>query len=203
MLFGVDLSHWNKNEWGKESNLWDIPQFALFKATEGKTYIDPCARDYFTSAKKHDILPGFYHYARPENNTPAEEATHFYSVVHDITSGKPENVLLALDWEGNALKEPLTWAREWLDLVYQATGIKPLFYCQRTFVKNCDIIAAGDNGLWIADWRADIEHYQMDYKPWPVWAIRQTGDKPFDTDIFNGDFDQLKAYATPDGTGVV
>lgn len=202
MLFGVDLSHWNADDWKRDSKYWIIPQFALFKATEGRTYVDPCAYDYYTSAKEHDILPGFYHYARPENNTPSEEATHFFSVLHDITEGKPENVLLALDWEGNALKEPLSWAREWLDLVYEATGIKPLFYCQRTFVKNCDIIAAGDNGLWIADWR-DIEHREMDISPWKIWAIRQTGDKPFDTDIFNGDFDQLKAYATPDGTEVV
>lgn len=202
MLFGVDLSHWNKNEWGKESNLWDIPQFALFKATEGKNYFDSCAYEYFTSAKKHDILPGFYHYARPENNTPEEEAKHFYDVISVITGGNFDGILLALDWEGAALKEPLTWAREWLDLVYEATGIKPLFYCQRTFVKNCDIIAAGDNGLWIADWR-DIEHREMYISPWKIWAIRQIGDKPFDTDIFNGDFDQLKAYATPDGTEVV
>lgn len=202
MLFGVDLSHWNKNEWSTKSNLWDIPQFALFKATEGKTYKDPCAREYFMSAKKHDILPGFYHYARPENNTPSEEAKHFYTRVCNITDGNIENVLLALDWEGNALKEPLTWARDWLDIIYEATGIKPLFYCQRTFVKNCGIIAAGDNGLWIADWR-DIEHREMDISPWKIWAIRQTEDKPFDTDIFNGDFDQLKAYATPDGTEVV
>lgn len=202
MLFGVDLSHWNKNEWGKESNLWNIPQFALFKATEGKNYFDSCAYEYFTSAKKHDILPGFYHYARPENNTPEEEAKHFYDVISVITGGNFDGILLALDWEGAALKEPLTWAREWLDLVYQATGIKPLFYCQRTFVKNCDIIAAGDNGLWIADWR-NIEHREMDISPWKIWAIRQTGDKPFDTDIFNGDFDQLRAYATPDGTEVV
>lgn len=202
MLFGVDLSHWNKNEWGEKSNLWDIPQFALFKATEGITYSDPCAYEYFTIAKKHDILPGFYHYARPENNTPAEEAAHYYSIVNDITDGHLKNVLLALDWEGTALKEPLTWAREWLDLVYQATGIKPLFYCQRTFVKNADIIAAGDNGLWIADWR-DIEHREMNIFPWKIWAIRQTGNKPFDTNIFNGDSVQLKAYATPDGTEVV
>ena len=201
MLFGVDLSHWNSDTWLSDGEVWDIPQFALFKATEGKTYHDTAARRYYNLALKHDILPGFYHYARPENNTPAEEAEHFFRRICEITGGKVEYLLLALDWEGNALKEPLSWAREWLDLVYEATGIKPLFYCQRTFVKNCDIIAAGDNGLWIADWR-DIEHREMYISPWKIWAIRQTGDKPFDTDIFNGDFDQLKAYATPDGTEV-
>lgn len=202
MLYGVDLSHWNAADWTRDSKFWIVPQFALFKATEGRTYVDPNVRGFYESAKKHDILPGFYHYARPENNTPAEEAKHFYDVVASITNGKINEVLLALDWEGNALKEPLSWAREWLDLVYEATGIKPLFYCQRTFVKNCDIIAAGDNGLWIADWRA-IEHREMDIFPWTVWAIRQVGNKPFDTDVFNGDFNQLKAYATPDGTEVV
>lgn len=202
MLFGVDLSHWNSDTWLNDGEVWDIPQFALFKATEGKTYNDTAGRRYYNLALKHDILPGFYHYARPENNTPAEEVKHFYKRVCYITGGNVENVLLALDWEGNALKEPLSWAREWLDLVYEATGIKPLFYCQRTFVKNCDIIADGDNGLWIADWR-DIEHEEMDISPWKIWAIRQTGDKPFDTNVFNGDFDQLKAYATPDGTEVV
>lgn len=184
MLKGCDISHYNK------VNKMDYKkyEFYIIKATEGKTYVDKTWRNHLSHVLLYDKLYGFYHYARPENNTPIEEAKNFVNQV-----GKHAGeCIYALDWEQKALQFPVQWALEWLNEVYKQTGVRPLIYCSSHYCRKLTPILKANYGLWVAQWNKYIK------KPYtgvyPFFTIWQYTDTPLDLDLFNGNVDQWKAY---------
>lgn len=149
---GIDIS-----ESQKYINLSLIKcDFVIVKATEGKTYTDPCFFQHINNAKKLGKLLGFYHYARPENNRPEEEVQNFLNAVGSyLGEGIP-----FLDWESSG-KYDTDWAKQWLDIFYQRTGIKPIIYmsvlsCEHAY--NWSKVAPYYK-LWIAKYK----DYGIDY----------------------------------------
>lgn len=194
MLRGIDVSH--HNNLNKILSIIDKPDFCIIKATEGKTYKDPMLGTNIRICLRKRIPMGFYHYARPELNTPVEECKNFLNSVQ-FYSG---NALFALDWEGEALKYPISWVREFLSYFYYATGVKPLIYTSASYTKNLKPLLDDNVGLWVA-------HYTSKEKPdigvYPFWAIWQyaspnhnyTGKRCVcDYDYFNGNLLQLRKY---------
>ena len=133
--------------------------FVIVKATEGKTYTDPCFFQHINNAKKLGKLLGFYHYARPENNRPEEEVQNFLNAVGSyLGEGIP-----FLDWESSA-KYDVQWAKQWLDIFYQRTGIKPIIYMS---VLSCEHAYDWSNvapyyKLWIACYADKKPDYNYD-----------------------------------------
>ena len=149
---GIDIS-----ESQKYINLSLIKcDFVIVKATEGKTYTDPCFFQHINNAKKLGKLLGFYHFARPENNRPEEEVQNFLNAIGSyLGEGIP-----FLDWESSA-KYDVQWAKQWLDIFYQRTGIKPIIYmsvlsCEHAY--NWSKVAPYYK-LWIAKYK----DYGIDY----------------------------------------
>ena len=194
MLRGIDVSH--HNNLNKILSIIDKPDFCIIKATEGKTYKDPMLEQNIKTCLKKRIELGFYHYARPENNTPIQECKNFLDSVQFYAG----NAIFALDWEGEALNHPIKWAREFMQYFYYATGVRPLIYTSAAYTNRLKPLLDDNYGLWVA-------HYTKKPKPeigpYPFWAFWQyaspdhnyTG-KPCvcDYDYFNGDFSRLKAY---------
>lgn len=189
MIKGIDVSHHND----LRQLLTILPpserEFIIIKATEGKTYRDPnCLLNTNLATKETDLI-GYYHYARPENNTPVDEAKAFLS--HQAVNTHIGSAILALDWEGVATRHPVEWALEWLRYVYKQTGVKPLMYCSASYTSRLSKIAKEGYGLWVA-------HYTLLKKPsysiYPFWAIWQYSSKGYDHDIFNGSAEQFKRY---------
>ena len=116
---GIDISEAQKN-----IDLTKIDfDFVIIKATEGKTYTDPCFFKHLNNALKIGKPIGFYHYARPENNSPHDEVDNFLKEIGDyIGKGIP-----FLDWESIA-KYNVDWAKAWMDEFYSRTGVKPIIY---------------------------------------------------------------------------
>lgn len=183
MLNGVDISKWQGGEFDVSNE-----DFVIVKATEGKTYTDPYFHHNIRKALSFNKLIGAYHYARPENNSPKQEAKKFVDEVGEYI-GK---CVLALDWEGTALQYPVTWALEWLQEVERLTGVKPLIYCSQSVIKNLQIIADNGNGIWCAKWNTENK---PNVKPFSVLAIWQYTSTPHDKDIFYGDVNAWMAYA--------
>jgi GH25 family lysozyme M1 (1,4-beta-N-acetylmuramidase) len=182
-LYGIDISHHNK---------YNLPKFSMFdfiimKATEGISFVDPCLKQYISMLKK-DQLYGFYHFARPERNRAKEEAKNFINTI----GIDGENAMLVLDWEGQALRQPIEWALEWLNEVEKAYGKKPLIYCSSWYTKKCRLLLQNDIGLWVA-------HYTKKDKPtiytYPAYALWQYTSEPYDKDLFNGTRKQWELYA--------
>lgn len=194
MLKGIDISHHNNLD--KILSIIDKPNFCIIKATEGKTYNDPKMKHNIEICEERDIPIGLYHYARPENNMAIDEAKHFLDRVAPYI-GK---AIFALDWEEDALKWPVNWAKTWLDYIYSQTGVRPLIYCSAWYTIKLSPILKGNYGLWVA-------HYTSSQRPnigvYPFWAFWQYATPGFnytkepcicDYDYFNGDLNTLKKY---------
>ena len=183
-LKGIDISHHNK---------YAIPDFAkqdfvIMKATEGVTYKDPMMDEYIAMLKT-DQLYGFYHFARPERNRAKAEASNFCNTI----GAYGEEAMLVLDWEAQAVTQPIEWALEWCKEVEKIYGKKPLIYCSSWYTKRIKLLLENDIGLWVA-------HYTKKDKPtiytYPTWAMWQYTSEPYDKNIFNGTAMQFRKYCT-------
>lgn len=196
MLKGIDVSH--HNNLAKILSIIDKPDFCIIKATEGKTYVDPMFHTNIRTCLNRRIPIGFYHYARPEFNDPIEECNHFM----DNVSPYVGNAVFALDWEGDALEYPITWARDFMRHFYYTTKVRPLIYCSAWYTQRKEFKKLFDEnfGLWVAQYTSKPTPQTGVYPFWAFWQYASpnhnyTG-KPCvcDYDYFNGNLSQLKAY---------
>src|SRR5215210_6885099 len=104
-------------------------QFALLKATEGRTFDDDRFKANRRDAKAAGLVVGAYHFARPDNNSPAAEAAHFLRVCQV----QPGELRPALDWEHDPPTAP--WALQFLRAIEAAIGAPPIFYTFPDFLR--------------------------------------------------------------------
>jgi lysozyme len=153
MIHGIDV-HGAKGaiDWERVSG-FDV-SFAWVKASEGKTFDDERFAQNRQAAKAAGIRLGAYHYARPDNNSPREEAEHFLHVAKPVAG----ELLPALDYEEPKARAlaPSTlvrWADEWLEIVEAAIGARPIFYSFPSYISSemgGGGLALGENLLWLA-----------------------------------------------------
>lgn len=205
MMNGIDISEHQKGINLKQINT----DFIIIKATEGRTYTDPQCTNHLKQVLELGKPFGFYHYARPENNTPEQEVDNFLKVVSPYV-GK---AILILDWE-SVKKYDTAWAKKWLDLVYEKTHVKPIIYMSESVVNSYDwsAVAAGDYGLWVARYRDNVTDINYDktnigkkptvkyWKFYCMWQWTSSGRLDnyagnLDCDEFYGDKDTWAAYA--------
>lgn len=94
----------------------------IHKSTEGTGFVDKRYRERQTAVRRAGMLWGAYHFmtAAPA----AAQAKHFLT-----TAQADENTLLALDWEPyGANTASLAQAKEFLRIVYEETGQRPVLY---------------------------------------------------------------------------
>lgn len=178
-LLGTDMYRGQYGAWNPS-----YVDFVILKATEGKTYNDPCMEKFI--AQMADTVPdsppfiGFYHYAHPENNTVEQEVDNYLKKI------KPHigNCFTALDFEGDAfkIKFPDHWALEWCDKVKKATGTKPFLYVSASYACKFPMTLC-NYPLWAAHYNvAKPFSKQCSLNPL-MW---QYTSKPFDLNIFYG-----------------
>ena len=137
--------------------------FVIVKATEGTWYRNPDFERAYSQAKEQGKLLGIYHYANG-NVTAAEEVEYFLAAVGDRVG----ECILVLDWEqgGNSAYYNPAYAKEWLDIVYDKTKVRPLIYMSKSVTYNFDWSAVAPNhGLWVAQY-ADNNPTNYQSNPW-------------------------------------
>ena len=206
---GIDISNWQAG-----INLSNIAfDFLIARATEGIGCVDKYCDGYIQQAIKLGKPFGFYHFARPTND-PIREADFFYNNCRGyFGKGIP-----ILDWEsGNTSK--VTWAKKWLDRVYQLSGVKPVIYMSESVVNanNWSAVAAADYGLWVAKYRDNNPDYNYNmsnagrkpkvkwWKFYCMWQWTSTGrlngySGNLDCNVFYGDGTTWDKYAGKSGT---
>ena len=203
MLKGIDISKWQSV--GTGDGDYD---FVICKATEGVGYTDPNCDKHYQRAKSQGKLLGVYHFARPGHNSAVAEADWFVSQIQ----GYIGEALLVLDWEVEATWN-IAWAKQWLDRVYEKTGVKPLVYASGSVIKgnNWSSVANADYGLWIAYWPNKYQYgegwptspSEMVYGTgnWRTWAIWQFSSRNgrLDCDVANMDRAGWMKYAAKNG----
>lgn len=120
--------------------------FVIIKATEGRTYRNPDMSRTYRDARADGLKTGLYHYASGGN--AVAEAEHFVNTVGDRVG---ENILV-LDYEGTAVNNGVGWAMDFMDAVYNMTGVKPVIYMSRSVIQRYDWTPAVNAGykLWVA-----------------------------------------------------
>lgn len=141
-LDGIDVSNWQN---GIEVDKMDM-DFVICKATEGTSYINPDCDRVYQDAVKSGKKTGVYHYA--SGGDALAEAEFFVDNIGDYIGES----ILVLDFEADAVNEGAGWAKDWLDAVYNMTGVKPLIYMSRSVVNRYDWSSVHDAGygLWVA-----------------------------------------------------
>ena len=175
MLNGLDVSSY------QDTMDFSGYDFVIIKSSEGWNSKDPGMDRHINSALETNTPFGLYHYARPDLGNSAEtEAASFI----DIVSKYIGKAVLALDWEQLSLNYPVSWALEWLNYVYENTGVKPLLYIQASQAIRSvySPIAKAGYGLWVAQWEVD----EPQFSNWSTWSVWQYRGEPLDLDYFNG-----------------
>ena len=194
---GIDISSWQTG-----INLNAVPcDFVIVKATGGTGYVNPDYTRAMNQAMSAGKKVGVYHYAREKGckGSATAEADFFVKTVQSYI-GK---AILVLDWE-EELSLAVAWAKEFLDRVYQKTGVKAFLYTSASVTRqyNWASVAQAGYPLWMAQYpNAKPQNGYRD-KPWTdgkgygafkTLAIHQyseTGRLPG----YNGNLDMNKAY---------
>lgn len=201
MLKGIDISVWQRG-----LNIAATgAEFAICKATQGTTIVDPCCDTHYQAAKKLGLKLGVYHYA--SGGDPIAEADFFVKNIR----GYIGEAILILDWEKNQnsrYNEHAFWCLKFLNRVKELTGVKPLIYMSASVIKVADwsSIVKADYGLWVAGYPDgrdswDIPDFKWDVSPWPFYAIWQysSSNGRLDRDVFTGDRAAWDKYAAVQG----
>jgi lysozyme len=179
-LKGIDLAYCNGTPPWEQLGPLD---FVIIKASEGASAVDTSYAYFRDQARSRGILRGWYHYARPEVNTPIIEADHFVQTVSPLQPGE----ILCLDVEDKAFTiiDTVGWCLVWLNHVEQLTGVKPFVYTQLSHVQDRDwsrVMAQG-YPLWLADWTPTAPYLAWHF---PLWQNAGTGPLGSDSDVFFG-----------------
>jgi lysozyme len=153
---GIDFSSFQDGlDWKKAATQ---VQYAWLKVSEGATFRDKTYAANQAAARAAGIPVGGYHWAHPElHPEPKLEADNFLSGL----KFKPGDLRPALDFEEPKAKKLdaaflESWALEWLGLVEQKLGVKPVIYVNPDWLKSvlggAPKIKAAKVDVWLADY---------------------------------------------------
>lgn len=143
---GIDISSHQNG-----INLSVVPcDFVITKATQGTSYINPDCDRAYQQAKAAGKCLGVYHYA--SGGGAIAEADFFLKNVQ----GYIGEAILVLDWEeyqNSAYDQGPAYAKQFLDRIYEKTGVRALVYMSKSVCNAYDWSAiAANHGLWVAQY---------------------------------------------------
>lgn len=206
---GIDVSNWQR---GIDVTQMHDVEFVIAKATEGTGYVNPDCDRVYQDAKESGKKTGVYHFAR--QGDAIAQAKYFV----DHISGYIGQSVLVLDYESSAVDQGVGWAKDWLDAVYNMTGVKPVIYMSNSVVHRYDWSEVAKNySLWNAGYCAGYNtiygfidnppsHYDLGVfsNNTPLFQYTSSGrlngwSGNLDLDIFYGgssDWDKLAGYTS-------
>ena len=192
MIHGIDVSKY------QETIAWDMVKemkvgriqlgFAFIKATEGVDNIDPQFKRNWKKSKQAGIIRGAYHFFLSTKDGRMQ-AENFINTV-DLEVGDMPPVVDIEQTYGVPEAKLQQRVREWLDIVEEFYGVRPIIYTNVDFYKQYLEGKFDDYPLWVA-------HYVNKGKPriyrdWHFWQYSETGRvngilSRVDFNVFNGD----------------
>ncbi len=219
MLPGIDVSHWQGTiDWTKVAA--EGVRFAILKATEGRSWVDPTYAANVSGATANGIAVGAYHFATPsaQSGDAVEEADHFVQIARNSAG----DVVPALDIEGTGgltIAGLQSWVQEWLAEVQRKIGVRPMIYSSPGFWRYAmgDTQWFADNGyaiLWVAHWgvhRPTVPANDWGGRGWTYWQWTDCwhvngisgcvdGDRFNGINLVGGEIAQLTVTSTGGGS---
>jgi len=183
---GIDISHHQDHiDWSLVAASGQ--RFAIAKATEGRTFVDPLYAINKLNAQANGLMFGAYHFAQPDDsaNDAIREADHFVTTAQLV----PGNLIPVLDIErtgGLSHAEVTEWILTWLGRVTERLGVRPMVYTSPNGWENRtgDTTAVADAGytvLWVAHWGVAEPRLPADDwsgNGWTFWQYTSDGSVP-------------------------
>ncbi|MBO9166490.1 GH25 family lysozyme [Lactiplantibacillus pentosus] len=186
--------------------------FVLVKSTEGIDYTNPEFNGHAKQTLSAGKKLGVYHFIRNDSDIK-QQADYFLTVVKPYI-GK---AMLVLDFEnttGSTIQNQtgVGLAKQWLDYVYQQTGVRPVLYTGVSCENSLDwsSVVKANYGLWIAQYNnynvvngyqpRDLYGSLKNWKTAVMFQYTSTGRLPgwsgdLDFDVFYGDKSAWDKYA--------
>ena len=199
-VHGIDVSAYQgRIDWPEVAR--HRVRFAFIKASEGATLRDPRFGRNWREARAAGILSGAYHYFQP-NRDGRVQADLFVRTV----PLRPGDLPPVLDVEATRFHDVAELRREvgeWLALVEQHYGVRPILYTNYGFYQRYLAGHFDQYPLWLA-------HYEVERPTLPAerWIIWQHSDEAYvpgirgtvDFNVFQGSYAALLALrlAPPD-----
>lgn len=204
---GMDVSGYQGNvNWSAAYS--NGARFAYVKATEGTSYTNPYFAQQYNGSYKVGMIRGAYHFARPNVSSGATQADYF--VAHGggwSADGKTLPGAVDLEWNpysggtcyGKTYSGMVSWIRAFSDRYHYRTGRYPVIYTATSWWSQCTGNTgafASTNPLWIARYSSTVGTLPYDWGYHTFWQYADSGTFPGDQDRFNGDYTQLKTFAS-------
>lgn len=202
---GLDVSgHQGKVNWTPVAAHGAL--FSYVKATESVDYTNPSFTQQYDGAHNAGIIPGAYHFARPNTSGGATQADYF--LAHggarrvDHTTLPP-----AVDLEYNPYgsvcygltpSAMVAWVHEFAAEIREQTGRYPVIYTSTSWWTICtgnDASFGDTDPLWIARYGPTVGALPAGWRYQTFWQYGDSGVFPGDQDCFNGSIAQLHALA--------
>jgi GH25 family lysozyme M1 (1,4-beta-N-acetylmuramidase) len=138
-------------------------EFAIVKATEGTSYINPWFRGDYAGVKNAAMVRGSYHFARPGRpiaSTAVAQARFYVARLGDVTALRTLPPALDLENTGGLSRTELTiWAQDFLLEVRRLTGRTPMVYSYPYFWQHevGDAAALARYPLWMASYSGAVD----------------------------------------------
>jgi lysozyme len=198
-IHGIDISHHQGNinwsELREKGLINETPiRFIMIKATEGSTRVDENFKDNFYQAREYGFTRGAYHFYSV--HSPAKRQAEFFIKNVKLENGDLPPVLDVEHKPKNQTDDAFKVSiLEWLDIVEQHYGVKPIIYTYYKFKTRYLSDPVFDQyPYWIAHYYVDEVEYQG---PWKFWQHTDVGRLPgidgnVDFNIYNGSFYELR-----------
>lgn len=186
--------------------------FVLVKATEGIDYTNPEFNGHAKQTLSAGKKLGVYHFIR--NDSDIKKQVNYFLTVVKPYIGK---AMLVLDFEnttGSTIQNQtgVGLAKQWLDYVYQQTGVRSVLYTGVSCENSLDwsSVVKANYGLWIAQYNnynvvngyqpRDLYGSLKNWKTEVMFQYTSTGRLPgwsgdLDFDVFYGDKSAWDKYA--------
>ena len=198
-IYGIDVSEYQGIiNWESVSQINDGHQinFVIVRSTAGRNKRDRFFTSNFREAKKHNFIRGAYHYYRPNENSN-DQASNFIKNVKLASGDLPPILDIEKISSVQSLKSLKTGIKNWLNIIEDHYGIKPILYTGAHYYKDYLKDEFTNYHIWIANYN-QVED-PLRNQNWSLWQFSDNGSVrgikgPVDLDLFNGNLADFKKY---------
>lgn len=153
-VWGIDISHHQRNVDWKLLSEKNKPQFMYLKATEGKTFQDPKYLEYQSDARYLNIPVGGYHFFSYQTNGKAQ-AKNF--IMNSNTQKGDLYPVLDLEFKKNMKDKKwiVHQVHNFCETIKKRYGVYPIIYCEYDYYKKYLEDDFSDYQYWICDFHRE------------------------------------------------
>ncbi|MGE3765550.1 MAG: GH25 family lysozyme [Kofleriaceae bacterium] len=205
---GIDVSYYQGNiDWTRVKN--DGVKYAFIRVSDGLGTIDSKFETYWAQSRANGIIHGAYQFFRP-NQDPIAQAELFLDKLGNTIADDDLPPVIDIEAAGGLTPAQVAAkAKQWIDHVEAALGVKPIIYTGFYFWR--DQVGAPAYGaqhpLWHAQYTsAACPNISAPWTEWAFWQFTSSGSVDgiagnVDVNRFDGTMAELMALTPGGGNG--